>query len=230
MAELRDFSAVIFDLDGLVLDTESTYQHAWQQAAALMGYRLDYDFCSTLTGLAGTEIERMLQTTCGTEFDLLAFKRLSSQCWRDFVQAHGIAVKQGFTELLACLVQQQIPYCLATNSRLLNAQECLRLAGLADVFSLMVTRDDVQKPKPDPEIFLMAADLLQVPVCQCLVFEDSPAGVLAARRAGARVMMIPSVEIVAPDIFALCDGVALDMHEAVTFLQRDRFAPEIAEP
>lgn len=217
MTKLRDFSAVIFDLDGLVLDTESTYQVAWQQAAALMGYTLSTDYCKTLAGMAGAEIELKLQFFCGADFDLLLFRQLSGVCWREFVQEHGIRIKLGFTELLDYLVQQQTPYCLATNSRLLNAQECLRLAGLADVFSLMITRDDVQKPKPDPEIFLMAADLLQVPIYQCLVFEDSPSGVLAASRSGAKVVMVPSIEVVAPEVLALCDGVALDMREALTF-------------
>lgn len=192
MLKLKAFAAVIFDLDGLVLDTESTYQVAWQQAAEAMGCGLTDSFCRSMSGLSGPDVLQKLQQACGPDFDMATFNRLSGGFWRDFVNAHGIALKYGFSELLAYVVEQQLPYCLATNSSRVNALECLALAGIDGVFSVIVTRDDVQYGKPAPDIFHQAAQVMQVPIRQCLVLEDSPVGVLAARRAEATVLMVSS--------------------------------------
>ena len=211
MLKLADFAAVIFDMDGLVLDTESTYIVAWQQAASAMGYDFSRDFCLSLSGLHYQHIELKLLEYCGAEFSLQAFNRLCGDFWRGHVNAHGIKVKHGFTGLLELLVRQKVPYCLATNSRAVNAQECLELAGIDDVFSIVVSRDHVQHGKPEPDIFLKAADLLQVDINRCLVLEDSHAGIVAAFRAGAVSVFVPSIAQVDPLTVELCDLMVSDL-------------------
>ncbi|MBL6986213.1 MAG: HAD family phosphatase [Methylobacter sp.] len=205
MLRLADCSAVIFDMDGLVLDTESTYSIAWQQAAISMGYDFSDDFCLSLSGLHYQDVEKNLLAFCGAEFDLQTFNRLSGECWRDHVDVHGINIKHGFSELLELLVRHKTPYCLATNSRAVNALECLELAGLKEVFSMIVSRDHVQHGKPEPDIFLKAAELLQVDIDRCLVLEDSHTGIVAASRAGAVSVFIPSTAPVDPLTVELCD-------------------------
>ena len=221
MIRLSDFSAVIFDMDGLVLDTEITYFVAWQQAANAMGYALSDSFCLSLSGLHYKDIEPKLMALCGADFNLQAFNRLSGIFWREQVDAHGINTKHGFTQLLEFIVLQQIPYCLATNSRAINAYECLDLAGIKDVFSTIVTRDDVEYGKPEPDIFLKAAELLQVPISQCLVLEDSHAGIVAASRAGALSIFIPSTEPVNPLAVELCDVMMTDLAHTLMALRND---------
>jgi len=216
---LNDFSAVIFDMDGLVLDTESTYFAAWQQTAKAMGYSLSDAFCLSLSGLHTKEIELKLLTCCGAEFNLDTFTRLSGIFWREQVNAHGIKIKHGFTELLEFIVQQQIPYCLATNSSAVNAVECLEFAGIREIFSTIITRDDVEHGKPAPDIFLKAAELLQVPISRCLVLEDSYAGIEAASRAGAFSVLIPSTEPVDPMALALCDVMMIDLAHTLMALK-----------
>ena len=215
MLNISDFAAVIFDMDGLVLDTETTYCVAWQQAAKVMGYALSDDFCRSLSGLHYQEVEQKLMARCGADFDLQAFNRLSGVCWREHVNAHGINTQPGFTELLAFIVELQIPYGLATNSSAVNAYECLELAGIADVFSTIISRDDVPCGKPEPDIFLKAASVLQVPISRCLVLEDSHAGIVAASRAGAYSVLVPSTEPVDPLTIALCDMMAADLAQLV---------------
>jgi beta-phosphoglucomutase-like phosphatase (HAD superfamily) len=205
MLKLSDFSAVIFDMDGLVLDTETTYFVAWQQAAKAMGYALSEPFCLSLSGLHYKDVELKLMALCGADFNLQAFNQLSGIFWREHVNAHGINTQHGFTQLLEFIVQQQIPYCLATNSRAVNAYECLDLAGIKDVFSTIITRDDIQYGKPAPDIFLKAAELLQAPISRCLVLEDSHAGIVAASRAGAFSVFVPSTESVDPLTVDLCN-------------------------
>ncbi|MDO9167500.1 MAG: HAD family phosphatase [Methylobacter sp.] len=205
MYKLADFAAVIFDMDGLVLDTESTYMIAWQQAASAMGYEFSEDFCRSLSGLHYQDIALKLIAYCGAEFDLQSFNRLSGDCWRDHVNVHGINIKYGFSELLDVLIRQKIPYCLATNSRAANALECLELAGIKEAFSVIISRDHVRHGKPEPDIFLKAAAVLQVDISRCLVLEDSHAGILAASRAGAVSAFIPSTAQVDPLTVELCD-------------------------
>lgn len=211
MIDLADFSAVIFDMDGLVLDTESTYTIARQQAASVLGYDFSGDFCQSLSGLHSNDVAQKLLARCGAGFDLHAFNRLSGECWRDHVNIHGINIKHGFSELLDLLIRQKIPYCLATNSLMTNALECLELAGIKGVFSLIISREQVRHGKPAPDIFIKAAELLQADIGRCLVLEDSDVGILAASKAGAHSVFIPSIAPVDPSTIALCDFVMEDL-------------------
>ena len=191
--ENHDFSAAIFDMDGLVLDTEKTYCIAWQQASAEMGHEFTEEFCLSMSGLHYQDVEKRLLNACGADFDLKLFSHLSGSYWHQYVSQYGIPIKKGFYNVLAELNTLKVPFCLATNSRLVNALECLKLAGLEDIFSIIVTRDDVKQGKPAPDVFLFAAEALTTPISQCLVVEDSSTGIQAATKAGAISVFIPSV-------------------------------------
>lgn len=188
-----NFLGVIFDMDGLVLDTEKTYGIAWQKAAIKMGYEFTDAFCYSMSGLQANVMEKRLLETYGIDFDVKQFNHLSGKYWREYVNRQGIPVKKGFFNVLDVLKTKNIPYCLATNSRKDNAYECLQLANLNDVFSCVITRDDVLHGKPAPDIFFMAARVLNLLASQCLVLEDSVTGIQAAYNAGCYTAFIPSV-------------------------------------
>jgi HAD superfamily hydrolase (TIGR01509 family) len=194
MDSFGPIAALIFDMDGLVLDTERTYFYAWQQTAQTMGADLPDACLPLLSGRHYQEIEQFLRAHFGESFDLAYFRAQSGVYWRAHVATEGIAIKTGFEDLLAFVRQQQIPYCLATNSRAINVRECLALAGIPEVFSIIITRDDVVQGKPAPDIFLTAAKRLQVPIHECLILEDSATGIAAAKAAGGRAVFIPSSE------------------------------------
>jgi len=190
------FSAVIFDLDGLVLDTETTYLYAWQQAAQKMGYQLTDDFCSSLSGLDANTMTKYLVEYCGLNFNLQYFQQLSGYYWYAHVRQYGIKKKKGLDTLLTLIKKQAIPYCLATNSPEINVRECLNFSGLSNEFDLIISRDQVKEGKPNPDIFLKAADYLQQPIEHCLILEDSIIGIKAAQKAGAYPLLIPSQSII----------------------------------
>lgn len=219
MNKLPDFTAVIFDLDGLVLDTESTYIMAWQQAAEVMGYDFSRLSAQTLSGLHYQAVVEILLATFGADFDLVKFNRLSGECWRDYVQQHGITRKPGFDELLAVIKQYNIPFCLATNSAEMNARECLALAGLEQTFSVIISRDDVKQGKPAPDIFLTAAQRLQQPIKQCLVLEDSLVGIAAAQAAGAIPVFIPSVLPMTESMLNQSVSVFVDLNQVAEIIR-----------
>lgn len=213
MPELTDFSAFIFDMDGLVLDTEPTYFAAWQQAAKAMGYQLAPDSFKILSGYHYHQVEMRLQAWLGQDFNLHTFKQLSTEYWRNYVHEYGITVKKGVITLLDYTQQRAIPVCLATNSLAVYAQECLAIAGLAQRFPLIVTGDDVERVKPEPDIFLKAADRMQVDIRRCLVLEDSHTGIVAASAAGAYSVYVPSTLPVDPLTVELCDCMMDDLSQ-----------------
>lgn len=180
-------------MDGLLLETESTYIQAWRQALAHLGYDLHTEFEAEVCGLAYPAIAELLTQHYGDAFDLAGFAALSNTFWQQQVKVDGIAVKPGATEVLQWLNERKLPYCLATNSPRDKALACLAYAGLHDSFALVLGREQVTHPKPHPDIFLKAADSLQCAITSCVVLEDSYPGILAASRAGAQAIYIPSL-------------------------------------
>ncbi len=187
------FKAVIFDMDGLVLDTEATYITAWRQAAEFMEFELTDHFWRTLSGLHGDAVAQQLLNQCGHDFALAHFQRLSGEFWHRHVQQHGIPVKPGFDSLLQMLRKLELPFCLATNSPRQAALDCLLQARLDQVFPIIITRDEVTAGKPAPDIFLQAAAVMGFAAKDCLVLEDSAVGVTAAVAAGCPCLHVPSV-------------------------------------
>ncbi len=217
---LPDFRAVILDLDGLILDTETSYFCAWQQAAQAMGYSLSEDFCQGLSGRNYQEVERQISQLLGPEFQLQEFRRLSSKYWRELVKKDGIAIKEGFFSLHEVLQQFAIPFCLATNSLTANARECLEFAGLQGYFPELVCRDDVDQGKPAPDLFFFAAQTLGVDIGGCLIVEDSATGIAAAAQTGAYVVLIPSLAEVEPQTRAMADLLLPSLTELAALLAR----------
>ena len=192
MPNLKDFSAIVFDLDGLVLDTEGSYFAAWKMAAAQMGFELEDTFLKCLSGLHYQAVKQAIATHCGEGFDVDEFTQRSGLCWHQHVQLTGIDVKPGFYELMDWVKRQSIPFCLATNSHSDNARQCLALAHIHGIFDTIIGREQVKQGKPAPDIFNYAADRLNAPIQTCLVLEDSLTGIKAAKSAGAISVFIPS--------------------------------------
>lgn len=189
------FKAVIFDLDGLVLDTEAGYRAAWRRAAAEWGAELDEDFFWALSGQEAGAVSQALAAVLGEDAAPEHFWTRATRHWREHVDIHGIAVRPGFPELRDWLLRSGIPCALATNSQRRYALECLRVAGLEDAFSHLVDRDQVERGKPAPDVYLAAAERLGVAPAHCLALEDSPTGLASAHTAGMRCILVPSAPL-----------------------------------
>lgn len=193
-APLPPFKAILLDMDGLSLDTEITYCHAWRQAAYELGYTLDESVCENLFGRQSADVERIISALLGSDYDRERFKHSAEHHWRLHIATYGVTPMPGLENLLARLKRLTIPHALATNSYLCHAEECLHHAHLADAFATIVTRDQVKCGKPAPDLFLEAARRLNVPIEYCVVLEDSETGIEAARSAGAIPVLIQQRE------------------------------------
>ncbi|QSA96223.1 HAD family phosphatase [Methylococcus sp. EFPC2] len=190
MSMLPAFDAVLFDLDGLVLDTESTYLHAWRRAAAEFETVLSDDVGHALFGRHADGVMQALQVLIGPRFERSRFEAAASKYWHEYLDSHGIALMPGVTRLLEQLTQRRIPYALATNSDARYAELCLMRAGIDAWFRVRVSRDQVRAGKPEPDLFLEAARRLAVPSGRCLALEDSLTGLTAACRAGTLPVLV----------------------------------------
>lgn len=212
--------ALIFDMDGLMLDSEPLYQTAWQAAAQELGYTLDTELYMSLVGRSSAEADRVFIQIFGAAFPVEEFNRRWDEHWRQLVYTKGIALQPGLLPLLAWVEQQNIPKAVGTSSNRTEAELCLSLAQIRDRFSILVTVDQVAAGKPEPDIFLEAAQRLQISPEHCLVLEDSNAGVQAAQAAGMTVVMVPDLQVPTDATKAIAQRILPSLHEVLAWLQR----------
>ncbi len=187
---LPAFEAIILDMDGLVLDSESAYCSAWRRAAQDLGLGLEESFFTSLFGLHADDVVRALIRTAGPEFRPDVFFAAAERYWFELIATQGIPPMPGALALLERLRERAIPFALATNSDGHYARLCLERGGLREAFAVIVTRDQVAQGKPAPDVFLEAARRLDVAPARCLVLEDSETGLRAARAAGMLPILV----------------------------------------
>lgn len=188
----RPFDAVVFDLDGTLVDTEALCNVAGVEACANLGLPVDLPFFEGLAGIDDVTRARLIGEHVGAVVELDAFlEEWDRLCSIRFAQ--GIPLKAGAVELLAALEAMGLPLALATSSRRGPAGEKLEGAGLARFFRAVVTFDDVASPKPAPDAYLLACERLGADPARSLAFEDSDTGARSARAAGLTVVQVPDL-------------------------------------
>jgi HAD superfamily hydrolase (TIGR01509 family) len=185
--------AVIFDMDGLILDTEPLYRAAWQQAAAECGYVLPDVLYSRLAGQKRADAELLLREEFGLAFPLETFRTACHKFEASVLASGPVPKKPGLDELLAFLDSRHIRKAVATSTERETTVTHLAAAELLGRFDAVTTGDEVANGKPSPDLFLLAARRLGAGNQACLVLEDSEPGVIAAHRAGMHVYLVPDM-------------------------------------
>ncbi|MGC9399955.1 MAG: HAD family hydrolase [Anaerolineae bacterium] len=212
--------AVIFDMDGLMLDTERIARIAWRRAAADWGRTLSDELFAAITGLNATDANAVLQEAFGPTFPVTAARRRRQRYYEAYIAEHGIELKPGLLPLLEEIEARQLPHAVASSTPRAGVLYKLTLAGLVERFEILVGGDEVAQGKPAPDIFLEAAARLDVGPRHCLVLEDSEAGIRAAHAAGMLPVMVPDVKEPAPEIAALAYAVLPALEAAIPLLRR----------
>lgn len=182
------YDAILFDLDGTLIDTESIALVTGMAAFAAHGHHVDELFMHGLVGKDEPTAARIIRAAL-PGVDLEAVNLHWRKGFSNGVDS-GLALKPGADALLPAL---SAPLAIVTSTGRAGAHRKLGIAGIAEAFTHVVTLDDVRAPKPDPEPYLLAASLFGVSPTRCLVFEDSETGAEAAHRAGCVVVQVPDV-------------------------------------
>ncbi len=184
---------VIFDMDGLMLDTEKLLTRFWREAAAFYGFEMTPEHVLGIRSLAAKYAEPHLKGIFGEEFDYFAVRAKRIELMNAYIEENGIEKKKGLDILLQSLSQRGLKLAVATATDRKRAAMYLEKVGVIVFFDKIVTGDMIQNGKPKPDIYITAAKELGLPCEECLALEDSPNGIRSAFDAGCKPVMIPDL-------------------------------------
>lgn len=185
--------ALIFDMDGLLLDTEKYLVKYWMEAARERGYALTREHALTLRSLTEKYAQRYLKDIFGEEFDYPGIRARRRQLTKEHIEACGVEKKPGVEMLLTYARAHGYKTAVATATSLERARYYLHMAGIEDLFDQVISAELVPIGKPMPDVYLYACAQVGEKPEDCIAFEDSPNGVTSAYRAGCRVIMVPDL-------------------------------------
>jgi HAD superfamily hydrolase (TIGR01509 family) len=212
----RAIAAVIFDMDGLMFDTERIH------IDADCGCVIPESVIVETVGLDARSARAFLERALGPSFDYGRVRPLRLRYAAEAIERRGVPVKQGLPELLEALASLGVPRAVATSTERARAEMLLSRAHLREQFDVVVCGDDVERGKPAPDIFLLAAGRLRLDPRRCLVLEDSEMGIRAAKAAQMQAFLVPDLKAPAQAILALADGVFPNLRAVASVLSEGR--------
>ncbi len=214
--------AVIFDLDGTVLDTEKLLVKYWCMAANEYGFPMEREHALQLRSLARKYAEPLLKEWFGEDCDYMTIRNRRMELMTAHIEKYGLEVKRGIKELLVYLGDKGCKRAVATATDLTRAGNYLKSVGLYEHFDSIISAHQVKNGKPKPDVYLYAVNELGLKADECIAVEDSPNGVISASDAGCVTVMVPDLTL--PDealkkrIAYVC-GSALDIVELMEGLR-----------
>jgi HAD superfamily hydrolase (TIGR01509 family) len=214
---MKHFDAVIFDMDGTLLDTERVAQQAFFANCDELGVTPRMDLLLRCVGAAEPIARQVIREGYGPRLDSEAFFAGWSRHFARLNEMTPAQLKEGAAALLDAVAQLGLPMAIATSSGTAHAREKLHRAGLLQRFGAVIGADQVSRPKPDPEVYLKAAGCLGADPRACLAIEDSEYGVRAAHAAGMTVIQVPDMTQPTADLRALGHIVLTSLREVAGY-------------
>jgi HAD superfamily hydrolase (TIGR01509 family) len=207
----RPVAAVVFDMDGVLFDTETLYEKAALAAAREVGIPMTSEFFRSTVGSPSAVVRAQVLERYGSDIAIDQLWDISRRIFRELTETREI-LKPGVVELLDLLDELGLPRAVATSSVRPTVDRHLHKHGLVDRFHGIAAQGDYDRHKPHPDPFLKAAALLGVAPQDCLAVEDSHHGVRSASSAGMMTVMVPDLLPATDEICALCLHVVPDLH------------------
>lgn len=182
---------VLFDMDGLVLDTEKLYSRFWMEACHFYGYPMTYEQSLEMRAANSRVGAENLHRFFGPDIDYKTIRAKRIELMDAFIAEHGVEPKPGIFELMDFLEERGIPAAITSSSPADRIRAHLSSLGLYHRFTAICSGYDVPCGKPAPDIYLHGAASLNLPPEQCLALEDAPLGIESAFRAGCIPVMVP---------------------------------------
>lgn len=216
--------AIIFDMDGVLFDTEKIMKKGWEKAADLLNFSLTEDRLKQLRGCSRERNCALFQEWYNGAVDYHQARKIRSDYLSAYVEKYSVPPKKGLYELLSFLKSENIPWGIATSTDRTQAEHYWKLADIYEGISASVCGNEVSKSKPNPDIFLKAAEKLQISIDSCMIVEDSINGLKAAKAAGGISCMIPDLTPYSPDLAPFCDYVCEDLAACISLVQTIGFS------
>lgn len=185
--------AVIFDMDGLLLDTEKLLVRFWVQAANEAGFPMRREHALSIRSLHRSFAIPYLQGIFGGAFDYLKIRSRRMELMKEYLSEHPLELKEGARELLKFLNGRGISAAVATATDFERTRDYLTRVGIFGCFDKIVCATMVERGKPAPDIYIYAANQMELEPWECVALEDSPNGVKSASAAGCKTLMIPDL-------------------------------------
>lgn len=191
--QLQDLEAVVFDMDGLMFDSERIVQMSWTKAGEVLGYGpLGENIYYTL-GFNLQKRAAYFKNKYGEDFPFEKFLKEYRKFYWSYVKTHGLPMKTGLVELLSYLKEKNMKLAIATSSSDTSAKNNIEQAGISHYFDAIISGNMVKKSKPAPEIYQTACKKLNVSPERAMALEDAPNGLRAAHAAGMMAVMVPDL-------------------------------------
>lgn len=202
--------AVIFDLDGTLLDTEKLLVKYWCRAASELGFPMTREQALRIRSLTHRLVPPLFREWFGESCDYMKIRARRMELMQEHIDRYGLDVKAGAAELLSYLGEKGYLRAVATATDIERAGRLLKTAGLYGSFDRIISASMVEWGKPKPDIYIYAAKQLGLEPQECIAVEDSPNGIISASDAGCLTVMVPDLtppeKELLPRLYACCDS------------------------
>lgn len=218
--ELKNKHAIVFDMDGVLIDTEKYLTKFWCMAAKEFGFDMTLEHAYSIRSLSGKFGEERLQQIFGKSFDYEAVRSRRKEIMNEWLSEHGIEAKTGVFEALKILKESGYLLAIATSTDSERAKKYLEEIDIYHLFDKVVCANMVKKGKPEPDIYLFATSEIGEKPEDCIAIEDSYNGILSAYRANMSVVMIPDITPLTDNEEPMLAGCFDNLMELAMFMKK----------
>ena len=214
--------AVIFDMDGVIFDTEKVYLDIWTEVFEKYGYKMTKELYVTVMGTGRKNVIKTFLENFGDDLPIeKMYEEKDNQLFYR-IENQGIPLKEGVKELFSMLKEKNYKIALATSAKRERVEKQIKDKWLKESFDAIVCGDDVEKGKPSPDIFLKAAKKIDVEPENCFVVEDSPAGIKAAFSGGMKGIHVEDLKVADEEILKYCQKNFKNLQEIKKYLSYEQ--------